>query len=224
MEKDKNTAFISEVLTFWDKLSLKEKELIQSNMISASYSKGENIHSSDKECSGILLVKEGRLRIYMLSDEGREVTLYNIGKSEVCILSASCVIKNITFDVHIDADMDSDVLIISTEVFLQLAENNIYVENFVYKDAIERFSKVMWAVERILFMSMDKRLAIFLLDVIAESGTDTISLTHEEIARNIGSAREVVSRMLKYFAKEGLVELFRGGVIVIDKKRLRDIV
>ena len=82
----------------------------------------------------------------------------------------------------------------------------------------------MWVMQQILFMSMDKRLAVFLLDETAKNGTDTVKLTHEQIAKYMGSAREVVSRMLKYFAAEGLVSVSRGGIRLIDKSRLRDLV
>lgn len=79
----------------------------------------------------------------------------------------------------------------------------------------------MWVMQQILFMSMDRRLAIFLSDESARTGSETISLTHGQIARYMGSAREVVSRVLKYFAGEGIVEVSRGGIKIIDKKRLR---
>lgn len=79
----------------------------------------------------------------------------------------------------------------------------------------------MWAMQQILFMSMDKRLAVFLWDEISKTEDDTVHLTHEQVARDVGSAREVVSRMLKYFTSEGIVELSRGGIKVIDKKKLR---
>ena len=78
----------------------------------------------------------------------------------------------------------------------------------------------MWIVEQVLFMSFDKRLAIFLLDQAGIEGSDTLRITHEEIANHLGSAREVVGRMLKYFAAEGIVKPFRGGIKIIDRKKL----
>ena len=89
--------------------------------------------------------------------------------------------------------------------------------------ALARFSDVMWVMQQILFMSMDKRLAIFLLDEISKTGGDTVHLTHEQIAKYMGSAREVVTRMLKYFSSEGIVELSRGGIKIVDIKRLRSL-
>ena len=107
--------------------------------------------------------------------------------------------------------------------FAAVSERNPCIKIFALETAVGRFSDVMWVMQQILFMSMDRRLAIFLTDESARTGADTIALTHGQIARYMGSAREVVSRMLKYFANEGLVEVSRKGVKIVDKKRLRDL-
>ncbi len=216
--------YIPRVLTFWDKLSEAQKKLIINNISLVHYDKGSRIHSGDNDCIGVLLIKKGELRIYILSDEGKEVTLYRLRDGEICILSASCILDNITFDVHVDAEVDSEVLLIDSYYYQQLCKQNIYAENFTDKLVIDSFSDVMWAMEQILFMSFDKRLAIFLSDEITRNQSDTIELTHEQIAKYIGSAREVVSRMLKYFVQEGIVELSRGGVRVVDKKKLKALI
>ena len=139
----------------------------------------------------------------MLSEEGKEITLYRLGAGDMCVLSASCVLSAITFDVHVDAEEDSEVLLVGSHFFSGLAERNIYVECFAYKIATERFSDVMWAMQQILFMSMDKRLAVFLWDELSKSGDDIIRITHEQTARYIGSAREVVTRDAEIFCAGG---------------------
>ena len=139
------------------------------------------------------------------------------------MLSASCVLQTITFDVHIDAEESSDCVIVGGCAFEDVARKLPEAKIFALERAVSRFSDVMWVMQQILFMSMDKRLAIFLLDECAQSGTDTVKLTHEQIAKYMGSAREVVSRMLKYFASEGFVEGSRKGVKILNKKRLRDL-
>jgi CRP/FNR family transcriptional regulator, anaerobic regulatory protein len=223
MLEDENQAFIRKVLPFWDKLRSQEQALILCNTAPVRYRQGENIHSGENDCVGILLIKSGALRTYILSEDGREITLFRLAEGDVCVLSASCILKSITFDVHIDAEHDSEVLLINSAVFQQICDKNIYAENFSNKIVVDRFSDVMWAMQQLLFMSFDKRLAIFLLDEVSKNGSDSISLTHEQIANYVGSAREVVSRMLKYFENEGFVKLSRGSVTVIDKKRLRNL-
>ncbi|MBP8640674.1 MAG: Crp/Fnr family transcriptional regulator [Oscillospiraceae bacterium] len=208
---------------FWEKLSDDEKKTLCVQTSFAEYSKGQNIHGNTGNCTGALLVKSGILRAYILSDGGKEITLYRLYPGDICMLSASCVMQSITFDVYVDAEVKSEVYIINSGAFAKQMEENVFVENFALKMATERFSEVMWAMQQILFMSFDRRLAVFLIDELAKDGGDTIKLTQEQIAKYMGSAREVVSRMLKYFSTEGLVEVSRGGVRVLDKTRLKTI-
>jgi CRP/FNR family transcriptional regulator len=212
---------LSQQFSAWKHLSEAEQEKMLENTIRSHYKKGTLIHGGESDCIGVLLIQSGMLRTYMLSEEGREITLYRMGKGDWCILSASCVLSAINFDVYIDAEEDTDVLLIGSPFFIQLQKRNIYAECFSYKLATERFSDVMWAMQQILFMSMDKRLAVFLWDEFSKTEGDTVRMTHEQIAKYMGSAREVVSRMLKYFAEEGIVSLSRGGIKILDKDKLR---
>jgi CRP/FNR family transcriptional regulator len=216
-------SYIQSRLDFWDKLSNSEKELVYNNVAKISYTKGYNLRNPDSECLGVLMVKTGELRAYILSEDGREITLYRLGPGETCIFSASCILNSITFDVHVDAIIDTDVYLLNIGTFAKLCEQNIYVENRVYKKMVERFSDVMWAMEQILFLSFDKRLAIFLIDEMAKNNSPDINLTQDQIAKYVGSAREVVSRMLKVFQTDGLIEQSRGTIHIIDKKKLRDL-
>jgi len=216
-------AYIKTHLSFWEKLSEVEKKTVENNITKVSYNKGHNLHNANSECLGVLLVKSGELRVYILSEDGREVTLYRLPEGDTCVLSASCILNSITFDVHIDAEKDTQVYLINITTFSNLSKQNVYVENFAYKSAVERFSDVMWAVEQILFMSFDKRLAVFLLDEMAKANSSEITITHEQIAKYIGSAREVVSRMLKVFESQGIVELSRGSINIISKEKLKKI-
>ena len=193
-----------EIFPFWEKIPDVEREYICQNSCALTCPPGENIHDGS-ECSGVIFVRSGSLRLYM------------------CMLSASCVLNAITFDVFIDAEEETECFVISGPAFAAVSERNPAVRIFALETAVSRFSDVMWVMQQILFMSMDRRLAIFLSDESARTGLDTITLTHGQIARYMGSAREVVSRMLKYFAGEGIVEVSRGGVTILDKKRLRQL-
>lgn len=208
-------------LPFWEKLTEAQKNLLLAHTKNAHFKKEQTVYCGEHECIGILLVKRGCIRIYITSEEGREVTLYRLESGDICILSASCVMQAIDFDVSVDAVEDCEVIQISSFAFAQLSSENVYVELFSYKTAAERFSDVMWAMQQILFTSFDKRLAAFLIDETAKLGSDEIHMTHEQIAKYLGSAREVVSRMLKYFAAEGYVELSRKTISVVDQKGLR---
>lgn len=211
-----------EIFPFWRKISDVDREYICQNSHMITYPKGKNIHNGE-ECSGVILVRSGCLRLSIMSDEGKDITLYRLHKGDLCMLSASCVLSAVTFDVFVDAEENSECCVVSGPAFAAVSERNPDIRIFALETAVSRFSDVMWVMQQILFMSMDKRLAIFLSDESARIGSDTVSLTHGQIARYMGSAREVVSRMLKYFAGEGIVEVSRGGVTILDKKRLREL-
>lgn len=211
---------LAKTFPFWEKLTASEKERLIVGAVRKRYARGEMIHSASEKCLGIILLEKGLLRVFISSAEGRDITLYRLEEGDVCTLSASCFMNEITFEVMIDAQEDSEVLLLSPSVFKQVAAENIYVENYMYKQATARFSEVMWAMQQILFLSFDKRLALFLLEEELKSHDDTIAMTHEQIAKYIGSAREVVSRMLKYFEEEGYVKLSRGKIRILDAEAL----
>ncbi len=207
---------------FWEEISEADRHYICRHSLALTYPRGTNVHDGD-ECSGVIFVHTGSLRLYMMSEDGKSVTLYRLHRGDMCMLSASCVLQSITFDVFLDAEEDSECYVISGPAFAAVSERNPCIKIFSLETAVSRFSDVMWVMQQILFMSMDKRLAIFLSDESTRTGSDTLTLTHEQIARYMGSAREVVSRMLKYFANEGIVEVSRKGIKILDKKRLRDL-
>ena len=209
---------------FWDHLTDEQRGLLCANTTARNFPKGTNIHGLEDACTGAILVVSGCLRAYLLSENGREVTLYRFGTGEVCMLSASCVLKSITFDVVIDAEEDSEVCIVRGDIMARVADENLYVENYALDNAVKRFSDVVWVMQQIMFLSLDKRIAVFLWDEMSRTGSTEIKMTHEQIAKYISSAREAVTRMLKYFAGEGILELSRKGIRITDKKKLRELI
>lgn len=213
---------LSELLPFWKVLKENEKELIIENTVKNQYDQRQNIHGGYGNCTGIITVKSGRLRAYLLSDEGKEVTLFRLLENDVCLLSASCIMKNISFDIYVDTECPTEIFITNASTYDMISKENPAVENFMRELISMRFSETMWVMEQILFMKFDKRLAIFLLEQANLEGGDTITLTHEQIAGHIGSAREVVSRMLKYFSNEGFISVSRKGIKILDRKKLME--
>lgn len=206
---------------FWSKLTETEKSFIENAVFVEKYNKGMLMHRTEDSCKGLMTVLSGQLRTYILSEEGREVTLFCVNAKEVCVLSASCLMDTITFDVLIEATEDTEVLVLPTTTLNQIVQQNPYVELFLYKSATEKFSDVMWTIQQILFLKIDQRVAHFLWDEMVQKNSVTLSLTHDEIARYIGSAREVVTKVLKYMVKEGALELKRGTITILDKDLLR---
>ena len=209
---------------FWEKLSEKEKGLLEGQVRRNVYREGQMVSSTGSDCLGLFLIRKGTLRVYLVSEDGKEATVFRLHEGEICVLSGSCLLSSLPFDVQIDSETDSEIYLLPTGSFRQIMEENIYVENFIYKMMTESFSDIIAAVQQMLFGSLKQRLISFLLDESSRCGSLEIHMTQEQIARSIGSAREAVSRVLKQLAGEGGIQLFRGGVRLTDKKRLYQMV
>ncbi len=183
-------------------------------------SKGTVVHDASMGCTGFLLVRSGQLRSYILSDEGREITLYRLFDRDCCLFSASCVFPSLQFDVTVEAEKDSEVWILPAAIYQKLMNESLPIANFTNELMATRMSEVMWLMEQIMWKSFDKRLAGFLLEESQIENTDSLIITHEKIANHMGTAREVVTRMLRYFQSEGMVKLTRGTITLLDTKRL----
>lgn len=205
----------------WDQLNATQKNRILASLITRQVKKGTMIHHGSAECTGLLLVEHGQLRAYILSDEGREITLYRLFDRDMCLFSASCIMRSIQFDVAIEAEKDTDLWIIPAEVYKTIMEESAPVANYTNELMASRFSDVMWLMEQIMWKSFDRRLAAFLLEESTLEGSSTLKLTHEIIANHLGTAREVVTRMLRYFQGEGMVKLARGTVELTGEEKLR---
>ena len=169
----------------------------------------------------MLLLRSGQLRAYMLSEEGREITITRFFEMDICLFSASCVMPNMQFDIFIEAEKDSEVWVIPACLFQNLMDESIIIANYARNLITSHFSELMWLMEQIMWKSFDKRLAEFLLEESNLEDTLSLKITHEKIANHMGTAREVVTRMLRYFQSEGMVKLTRGSVDLTDTGKLR---
>lgn len=204
----------------WDKLTPAQQDRILSGVMERTVRKGTVVHNGGLECTGLLLVKSGQLRAYILSDEGREITIYRLFDMDMCLLSASCIMRSIQFDVTIEAEKDTELWVIAPGVYQSVMEESAPVANYTNELMATRFSDVMWLMEQIMWKSLDKRVAAFLLEEAAIEGTKQLKITHEAVANHLGSHREVITRMLRYFQNEGAVKLSRGAIEIIDADKL----
>lgn len=205
----------------WNKLDEKEREILTSGSSVKTVKAGTIIHNGAEDCVGLLLIKKGIIRTYILNENGREITLYRLFERDMCLFSASCMMNSIQFEVNVEAETEVEMVVIKSPVYESLMQKSLVVANYTSQLMAARFSEVMWLIEQIMFKSFDVRLAEFLCSEINIEQSNTISITHEKIARHMGTAREVVTRMLKYFQSEKMVRLFRGGIEIIDEDRLR---
>ena len=236
-----------ERLPFWKHLSQDEKDRTLAMSMIRDYEKGNILHATDGDCLGLAMVLEGSVRAFMMSEEGREITLYHVHPGEWDVLTASCIMYQITFETQMILEEDSRIMVVPTTVLARLKDDNIYVRSFIYESLTERFSDVMWTIQQILFYGIDQRIAAYLIHRAQEQGCldakatpssgstaaagarpsaddcPVIRVTHEEIAREINTAREVVARIVHNFINDGIVETGRGKVKIKDPGRLYDL-
>ena len=176
----------------WNQLNTDQQARILGSLVSHSVKKGTVIHSGSMDCTGLLLIKSGQLRVYILSDEGREITLYRLFELDMCLFSASCMLRSIQFDVTIAAEKDAEFWVVPAEVYKRILEESAAAANYTNELMASRFSDVMWLMEQIMWKSLDRRVAAFLLEEASIEGSGRLKITHEAIANHLGSHREVI--------------------------------
>lgn len=211
----------AEYFPVWNKLTPAQQKAITAGLALRTVPKGTRLYDGSMDCLGLLVLRSGRLRVYSLSEEGREITLYRLMERDICLMSASCVVNSLQFAVTIEAEADTELWLIPAGLYKQLMAESAPLANYTNEIMAARFTEVMWLVEQIMWKSLDKRLAAFLAEECALEHTTTLHTTHEILGNHLGSPREVVTRMLRYFQGEGLVRLARGTVEILDPDRLQ---
>lgn len=205
---------------FWQELPEDHREDLLAHSQPKRFAKGEVILPYQGECLGLMLIQQGQLRAFVLSEAGKEVTLYRLSELDICLFTASCAMNNIQFDIQIEVEKDTEALLVPTQLYNRLQGQSIMMANYANQLMASRFTDVMWTLEQIVFKSMDSRLAQALLSHASLEQTDTLAITHEVLARDLGTAREVVTRLLKYFRNEGLLALTRGQIHLLKPQQL----
>ena len=210
----------TEYFPIWNRMSDEHRNRIMQVIDLKKIKQGTVVHDGSPDCLGMLLVKSGQLRAYLLNEEGREITICRFFEMDVCLFTAACVMPNMQFDIFIEAEKDTEIWIIPACLYKNLMDESLVVANYAHDLITNHFSELMWLMEQIMWRSFDKRLAKFLLEESALEESDSLKITHEKIANHMGTAREVVTRMLRYFQSEDMIRLTRGTVDIRDKKRL----
>ncbi len=210
----------SQCFPIWNKLTADQQARLRNVTDLQRIKAGTVVHDGSPQCKGMLLIKSGQLRAYLLSDEGREITICRFFEMDICLFSASCVMPNMMFDVFIEAEKDTELWVIPACLYQNLMEESLPMASYSRDLITNHFSEVMWLMEQIMWRSFDKRLAGFLVEESRIEETDSLKITHEKIAAHLGTAREVVTRMLRYFQSDGMVKLTRGTVELTNRKAL----
>ena len=207
---------IANYFPVFSKLTPQQQQMVLDYTAVRTVSAGTVVHNGAVECTGFLLVRTDQLRAYTISEEGREVTVYRLFDHDCCLFSAACIMSSLQFEVIIETEKDSEIFIIPPSVYQKLMNESLPVSKFTNDLMASRFSDIMWLMDQIRWKSFDKRLAAFIVEESGIEGTNVLKVTHEKIANHMGTAREVVTRMLRYFQGEGLVKLTRGAIEITD--------
>lgn len=210
----------AQYFSIWNQMTREQQNRIMQVIDFQKIKKGTIIHDGSPDCLGMLLVRSGQLRAYLLNEEGREITICRFFEMDVCLFTAACVMPNMQFDIFIEAEKDTEIWVIPACLYKNLMDESLVLANYAHDLITNHFSELMWLMEQIMWKSFDKRLAKFLLEESTLEESDSLKITHEKIANHMGTAREVVTRMLRYFQSEGMIRLTRGTVDLKDRKRL----
>jgi len=224
MVRDEDLAFLPTVLPFWTALTEEDRTLLTDNIQTMEPTAGQLVYNAGDKCLGVLFLSKGRLRVYLAGADGREITLYFIGSNDMTTLASSCILKTEALPVTVEAEEDSTLYVIPPHVYTHLLEACPAAERYLSQALSDSFRMTLKAVESVVFLSLEQRTALLLLQQQAFEQSPKLHLTQEKLSRLLGTAREVVSRQLKRFVEAGYVRTFRGGIEILDEGALAQLV
>lgn len=219
-EVEEKSRILERAFPFWESLSEEQKREAENGMTRNICPKKTRLHFGGGECAGVQIIENGRTRVFITSPNGGDITLFRLMDGDVSILSAACMLNGM--DVELDMEMETDCVIytVPKKIYRKWYDENSQVKDYTMEMISEKFSDIMWLFNQYVFSNVASRLAAALLEHRALEKTDMLSITHEMLARDAGTAREVVTRLLKQFQTDGLVKLTRGKVEIVDAKSL----
>lgn len=203
---------IFEMFEFYPRMDEADKRVIRETAVRKDLAVGQIMIGDNNRCNGVPLVTKGSLRLFRISDKGREVTLYRINGGEVCILAAVCAMGEVEYNFSIEAEKDSTIYMISPEVFRELFSRSEAFKKYVFNALAQKLIMSMETIEMLIFISIEERIMEYLKQNAGDKGE--VKTTHEKMAIDLGSSREVITRQLKKMAEKGMIRLGRGKIIL----------
>lgn len=210
-----------EALPFFTTLNNREKIEFQQQSEILIGDPGKVIVEAGVVCRKVYFVLEGSLRVFQLSEEGREMTLYRAKEGEACLFSLTCIMKEEALNTITVVEKKAKLVGIPVVYFEELMSENLEFQRYFLRRLLRKISSLMSRTEAVTFFSIEQRLAKYLWDRFSNHASAILFTTHEKIAAEIGSAREVVSRMLKAFQEEGVIKLSRGKITLLSQEKLK---
>ena len=210
-------------LPFYDYLTDEQKQLVFTDSEITTYKKGDVITGLENHCVGPFLILDGVVRAIIDDENFREITLFELRKNDMGLLSAACVLEHITFDAKFVVETDSVLLTVKSCAVKKIMDANVNARCVIFETLTDRFSLCMTTLHGLLFTRYERRMASFLLERYIYTGETEFSITQEEIAKMTSSAREVAGKTIRQFAKDGILEYGRGKIKILDIKKLKNL-
>lgn len=223
-ERDVGNLSLSNAFPCWNQLTPEQRERVEMGWRTEVFRKQTLVYETSNGGKGLMIVQKGCLRVYMVSEQGRELCLYRIYPGDVCVLSAACMMQELEFEISIEAEEGTEVITIPVENLNQMLPENPQLELFLYKKAAECFRRVMGTVYNVFFRNTHQKIAAYLLDAMHQQGSAALRLTHDRMARDLFSAREVVSKTLSDFSEAGILRVRRGWIEILDRDKLHNLI
>lgn len=206
-----------ESFPLWDRLQPDQQHRLIEAVGLRSVKKGTVLRDARTPCGDLCLIRTGRLSAGLISDEGREFTLYRLFAGDLCLFCASGIIPTLRFEIIVRAETDATLWRIPKRHYQSLMAESAAVANFTNELIASRFTEVMGRIEQLMWQGLDRRVAAFLLRETEIEGSAELRITHEAIAHHLGTQREVISRLLSGFRDAGLVTMTRGRITIVNK-------
>lgn len=211
---------VSAYIPFYDKLTAEEQKEVDRRCYELSAERNTVIHHSGDECIGIIIVKSGLVRAYTTPDNGKEITLYRLFPYDICIFSASCMFDAALVPISLEAEEDTEYIVLPTDLYRKLERSSMAAAQYMNAVMKERFADIMWLLDQILNKRMNVRLAALIIEEGNICQCDELVMTQEKLASHLGTAREVITRTLKYLQDDGLIKINRGSITILDRPGL----
>ncbi|MDY7019905.1 MAG: Crp/Fnr family transcriptional regulator [Cyanobacteriota bacterium] len=216
------TKTIASTFTFWENLDTESQTDFLTQVKDISFSAGQLIGLEGELCEYLPLVISGNVRVYKIGENGREITLYHLERGDSCIMTASCIISQKVFPAFALAETEVEAFIIPANSLRTWVTHNTIWQAYIFGLLSQRLANVIEIIEEVAFRRMDSRIASYLLNNVSNQ-SHTVRITHEAIAQELGSSREVVSRILKTFEKQKILSLLRGKIELHNWEELEKI-
>ncbi|CEH34208.1 Crp/Fnr family transcriptional regulator [Romboutsia lituseburensis] len=209
---------------FLDKLNAKSQTIIKNALIVKDFNEGYTLIHEGASCLGFSLIIKGSIRVYKLSDKGREATLYKLNAGDTCYLSMSCMLSEDSYPAFAEVLEQSIIVFIPSNIFNEFVYNTLDFQKYIFKNLYSKFNDVLGVLEEIAFERIDVRVAKYLLLTSQKTNNSKfIYLTQEKIAQELGTSREVISRMLTDFKNKEIITSQRGKITILDFEKLKSI-